>query len=49
MKGDDEMKSLTVGELKEALENVPNDTIVELTSDTGVDQGQCGGKRKIEK
>ncbi len=42
------MKSLTVGELKEALENVPNDTIVKLTSDTGVDQGQCGGKIVIE-
>ena len=34
------MKSLTVGELKEALKDVPNDTIVRLTSDTGVDQGE---------
>ncbi len=36
------MKSLTVKELKEALKNVPDDTIVRLTSDTGVDQGQFG-------
>lgn len=33
------MKSLTVRELKEALRGVPNDAIVRLTSDTGVDQG----------
>lgn len=36
------MKILTVGELKEALKDVPNDVIVRLTSDTGVDQGQYG-------
>ena len=36
------MKGLTVGELKEALKDVPNDTVVRLTSDTGVDQGQYG-------
>lgn len=42
------MKNLTVGELKEALKDVPNDVIVRLTSDTGVDQGQCGGKIVIE-
>ena len=36
------MVSLTVGELKKALENVSNDTIVRLTSDTGVDQGWYG-------
>lgn len=42
------MKSLTVGELKKALKNVPNDAIVRLTSDTGVDQGQCGGEIVVE-
>lgn len=36
------MKNLTVGELKKALECVPNDVIVRLASDTGVDQGQYG-------
>ena len=36
------MKILTVGELKETLKDAPNDTIVRLTSDTGVDQGQFG-------
>lgn len=36
------MKSLTVGELKRALECVPDDTVVRLTSDTGVDQGHYG-------
>lgn len=33
------MKNITVGELKKALENVPDDLEVQLTSDTGVDQG----------
>lgn len=42
------MKSLTVGELKEALKDVPNDTVVILTSDTGVDQGCCGGNIVVE-
>ena len=32
------MKKLTVGELKKALENVPDNLEVELWSDTGVDQ-----------
>lgn len=31
-------KKLTVGELKKALENVPDELEVELWSDTGVDQ-----------
>jgi hypothetical protein len=30
---------LTVGKLRKMLENVPDDVIVELASDTGVDQG----------
>ncbi len=33
------MKNITVGELKKALEDVPDDLEVELSSDTGVDQG----------
>ena len=33
------VKALTVGELKEALKDVPNDLEVRLSSDTGVDQG----------
>lgn len=32
------MGKLTVGKLKKALENVPNDLEVELWSDSGVDQ-----------
>lgn len=32
-------KKLTAGELKKALEGVPDDMEVELSSDTGVDQG----------
>lgn len=31
-------KTLTVGELRKALENVPDDLEVKLSSDTGVDQ-----------
>ena len=34
------VKALTVGELKEALKDVPNDLEVKLSSDTGVDQGE---------
>ena len=34
-------KRLTVGELRKALQGVPDETIVKLSSDTGVDQG-CG-------
>lgn len=33
-------KVLTVGELKKALESVPDDLKVQLSSDTGVDQGE---------
>lgn len=33
-------KSLTVGELRKALEGVPDDLEVRLSSDTGVDQGE---------
>ena len=33
------IKKLTVGELRKALENVPDDLEVELSSDTGVDDG----------
>lgn len=34
------MKVLTVGELRKALEGVPNDTEVQISSDSGVDQGE---------
>lgn len=34
------IRALTVGELKEALKDVPNDLEVRLLSDTGVDQGE---------
>ena len=33
-------KALTAGKLRQALENVPDDVIVELASDTGVEQGE---------
>ena len=33
-------KELTVGELRKALEGVPDDIKVKLSSDTGVDQGE---------
>lgn len=32
-------KALTVGELRKALEGIPDDLEVRLSSDTGVDQG----------
>jgi hypothetical protein len=32
------MKRLTVGELKQVIENVPDDFLVTIASDTGVDQ-----------
>lgn len=35
------MEELTVGKLKQTLQNVPDNVIVKLTSDTGIDQG-CG-------
>lgn len=34
------MKNLTVGELRKALEGVPDELEVELSSDSGIDQ--CG-------
>lgn len=34
------MKALTVGELRKALEGVPDELEVQLSSDTGVDQGE---------
>ena len=33
---------LTVGELKKKLKDVPDDTLIELSSDTGVDQSLYG-------
>lgn len=33
------MKKLTVGQLKKALENVPDELEIELESDSGVDDG----------
>ena len=33
-------RNITVGELRKALKNVPDDTEVILVSDTGVDQGE---------
>lgn len=33
-------RNITVGELRKALKNVPDDTEVMLVSDTGVDQGE---------
>ena len=42
------LKKLTVGELRKALQGVPDNLIVELASDSGVDQ--CGdGDVVIEK
>lgn len=35
------VKRLTVGDLKKALENVPNNVPIMLASDTGVDQTGC--------
>ena len=34
------VKELTVGQLKEALKDVPDNLKVRLSSDTGVDQGE---------
>ena len=42
------MEKLTVGKLKKALENVPNDLEVELWSDSGVDQSGDGSEVIIE-
>lgn len=41
-------KKLTVGELKKALENVPDNLEVELWSDSGVDQSGDGCEVVIE-
>lgn len=41
-------KKLTVGELKKALENVPDELEVELWSDSGVDQSGDGSDVVIE-
>lgn len=35
-----ETKPLTVGELRKALDGVPDDLEVRISSDTGVDQGE---------
>ena len=35
------MKALTVGELKSVIKDIPDDVEVRLSSDTGVDQGEC--------
>jgi len=43
------MSKLKVGELKKALENIPDELEIELWSDTGVDQSQEGYKVVIEK
>lgn len=42
------MKVLTVGELKKALEGVPDNLEVVLSSDSGVDQSDFGGEIVIE-
>lgn len=42
------MNKLTVGELKKALENVPDELEVELWSDSGVDQSDDDGNVVIE-
>lgn len=42
------MKELTVGELRKALEGVPDNIKVVLSSDSGVDQSQFGGQIIIE-
>lgn len=41
-------KQLTVGKLKKALENVPDNLPVVLSSDSGVDQPQFGDEIIIE-
>lgn len=42
-------KNLTVGELRKALENVPDDLEIRLSSDSGVDQsGEIGDTVVIE-
>lgn len=43
------MKKLKVGELRKALENIPDGLEVELWSDSGVDQSDDGSEVVIEK
>ncbi len=42
------MAKLTVGKLKKALENIPDDLVVELWSDSGVDQSDDGSEVVVE-
>lgn len=44
-----EYKELTVGELRKALEGVPDELHIRLSSDTGVDQGHLDGEVIVEK
>lgn len=39
---------LTVGKLKSVIECLPDNSVVQLSSDTGVDQGNNGGEVLIE-
>ena len=39
---------LTVGKLKSVIADLPDDLEVKLSSDTGVDQGQIGGRIVVE-
>ena len=41
------MKKLTVGELKKALENIPDELEVELWSDSGIDQDPYGEAKAV--
>lgn len=41
-------KRLTVGKLKEALKDVPDNLLVVLSSDSGVDQPQFGSEIVVE-
>lgn len=42
------MEKLTVGKLKKALENVQDDLVVELWSDSGVDQSDDNSEVVVE-
>lgn len=44
----EEKNKLTVGKLKKALENVPDDLVVELWSDSGVDQSDDDSEVVVE-
>lgn len=41
-------KALTVGELRKALEGVPDDLKVQLSSDTGVDQEWARSSLRVQ-